>query len=85
MAGISFSEFLVILAVAFLIVGPKKLAETAHGLGTILHKAKSQWEFLRQTKLDGVDTSALYKSGIELNKTLNDIHSSILADVDKKP
>lgn len=77
MAGISFSEFLVIIAAAFLIVGPKKLAEAAHWLGSAIHKTKSQWEFLRQTKLGGVDTSALYKSGIELNKTLNDIHTSI--------
>lgn len=88
MAGISFSEFLVILAMAFLLVGPKKLAETAHWLGTAIHKAKSQWEFLRQTKLDGVDTSALYKSGIELNKTLNDLQNSMhetADDVVKEP
>jgi Sec-independent protein translocase protein TatA len=77
MAGISFSEFLVILTLAFLLVGPKKMAKTAHWLGAAIHKTKSQWEFLRQTKLDGVDASALYKSGIELNKTLNELQKPI--------
>jgi sec-independent protein translocase protein TatB len=75
MFGISFPELLVILTLAFLVIGPKKLSESMYILGTWVRKAKNQWEVIKQTKLSGLDSSALYDMQIELNKGLHELKS----------
>lgn len=77
MLGVSFPELLVIFAVAFLVVGPERLSKSANDLGTLVRKVKNQWTFIKQTQLGNVDSSALYESQIELNKSLRDINQTL--------
>lgn len=52
MLNIGLSELILILLVAFLVVGPKDLPKVARGLGKFIKFLKSKWsEFLEETEL----------------------------------
>ena len=53
MFNIGFSELLIILLVAFLVVGPKDLPKVARALARFIRYLKTKWaEFLEETELD---------------------------------
>lgn len=73
MFGISFPEFLIILLVMFLVLGPERMAASAYDVGRWVAKAKELITHIRQTHLKDIDTSTFYDAKIELNKSLNDL------------
>jgi sec-independent protein translocase protein TatB len=53
MFNIGFSELILILLVAFLVVGPRDLPKVARSLGRFVRFLKTKWaEFLSETELD---------------------------------
>ncbi len=61
MFNIGFSELLIILLVAFLVVGPKDLPKVARALARFVRYLKAKWaEFLEETELD--DTLKEFRS-----------------------
>lgn len=53
MFNIGFSELLIILLIAFLVVGPKDLPKVARALARFVRYLKTKWaEFLEETELD---------------------------------
>ena len=53
MFNIGFSELLIILLIAFLVVGPKDLPKVARALARFIRFLKTKWaEFLEETELD---------------------------------
>lgn len=73
MFGISLAELVVILIMAFLIIGPARLAGFSHALGRGIHKLKDQLEVFKSTRLNDIDTSALYQAKVELDTTLSEM------------
>ncbi len=54
MFNIGFSELLIILLIAFLVVGPKDLPKVARAIARFVRFLKTKWaEFLEETELDG--------------------------------
>lgn len=61
MLNIGLSELILILLVAFLVVGPKDLPKVARSLGRFMRFLKTKWgEFLAETELD--ETVAEFKA-----------------------
>ena len=53
MFNIGFSELMIILLIAFLVVGPKDLPKVARALARFVRYLKTKWaEFLAETELD---------------------------------
>ena len=53
MFNIGFSELMIILLIAFLVVGPKDLPKVARALARFVRYLKTKWaEFLEETELD---------------------------------
>jgi Tat protein translocase TatB subunit len=69
MFGIGLPELILILIVALLVVGPKKLPDLARSLGRALHEVKSMTEDVKQTFVGDLDLDAnLDKIGEEDHK-----------------
>jgi Tat protein translocase TatB subunit len=65
--------FILILIVALLVVGPKKLPDLARSLGRALHEVKSMTEDVKQTFVGDLDLDAnLDKIGEEDHKNPGD-------------
>jgi len=73
MFGISFTELSIILLIAFLIVGPKKMTEMAYDMGKWLGKIKEQLRDIKETHIDVFDDSSSYSPNIEMNKSLEEV------------
>lgn len=73
MFGISFTELLVVLLIAFLIVGPKKMTELAYDLGKWLGKIKAQLKHIKETQIDVFDDSTFYSPTVEMDKSLDEV------------
>lgn len=73
MLGISFPEFIVILIVLFLVVGPTRAAEASYHIGKWVGKLREMLVQIRQTHLKDLDTTSFYEAKTELNKSLNDL------------
>ncbi len=72
MFNIGFSELILILLVAFLIVGPKDLPRVARSLGRFVRFLKEKWaEFVRETDM-GDTISELKGVEKDLKKTIQD-------------
>lgn len=55
MFNVGISELLIILLIAFLVVGPKDLPKVARALARFFRFLKTKWaEFLQETELDSV-------------------------------
>lgn len=76
MFGVSFAELIIVFIAAFLIVGPKRMQEFAGQLGSIIGKMKSQWTEFKHTQLLNMDTSSLYDTKIELNKSVEELQNA---------
>lgn len=74
MFGISSAELLFVLLIAFLIVGPKKMARIAYDVGRWLGKVKSQLKYIKETQFDVFDDSPYYSPKVEMNKSLEEIN-----------
>lgn len=81
MFNIGFSELLIVLLIAFLVVGPKDLPKVARALARFLRYLKTKWaEFLQETELD--DTMKEFRSaGEEIRKTAKE--ASPLEDMEQ--
>lgn len=73
MLGISFTEFIVILIVIFLAVGPARMAQASFHVGKWVGKLKEMAVHIRQTHLQDMDTTSFYEARTELNKSLKDL------------
>lgn len=72
MINIGFSELLIILLIAFLVVGPKDLPKVARALARFLRYLKTKWaEFLQETELDGT-IKEFRTAGEEIKKTVKE-------------
>lgn len=77
MFNIGFAELILILLVAFLIVGPKDLPKVARALGKLVNYLKEKWaEFIQETdmsdtlnELKGVQT--------DLKQTLREVDPAV--------
>ena len=74
MFNIGLSELILILLVAFLIVGPKDLPKVARALGRFTRFLKTKWgEFLAETELD--ETMAEFKAAErDIKRTVKDLN-----------
>lgn len=73
MFNIGFSELLIILLVAFLVVGPKDLPKVARALARFVRYLKTKWaEFLEETELD--DTMKEFRAaGEEIKQAVKEV------------
>ncbi len=81
MFNIGFAELILVLLIAFLVVGPKDLPKVARALGRFVKYLKTKWaEFVEET--DMADTISELK-GVkqDLEKTVRDVDPS--ADLKK--
>lgn len=74
MLNIGLSELILILLVAFLVVGPKDLPKVARSLGRFMRFLKTKWgEFLKETELD--ETVAEFKAAEkDIKRTVKDMN-----------
>lgn len=74
MLNIGLSELILILLVAFLVVGPKDLPKVARSLGRFMRFLKTKWgEFLAETELD--ETVAEFKAAEkDIRRTVKDMN-----------
>ncbi|NLX83829.1 MAG: twin-arginine translocase subunit TatB [Clostridiales bacterium] len=74
MFNIGLSELILILLVAFLIVGPKDLPKVARALGRFTRFLKTKWqEFLQETELD--ETVAEFEAAKrDIKRTVKDFN-----------
>jgi len=74
MLNIGLSELILILLVAFLVVGPKDLPKVARSLGRFMRFLKTKWaEFLAETELD--ETVAEFKAAEQdIKRTVKDMN-----------
>ena len=77
MFNIGFAELILVLLVAFLIVGPKDLPKVARSLGRFVKYLKVKWaEFILET--DMTDTITELKSvGDDLKSVIKDVDPSV--------
>lgn len=75
--NIGFAELILVLLVAFLIVGPKDLPKVARALGRFVKYLKAKWaEFIEETDME--DTIAELR-GVkdDLRKTVREVDPSV--------
>ncbi len=88
--NIGFAELILILLVAFLIVGPKDLPKVARALGRFVRYLKAMWaEFIEETDMSGTidelkgvrddiqKTVREVDPGADLKKTQNDLDKTM--------
>lgn len=88
--NIGFAELILVLLIAFLVVGPKDLPKVARALGRFVKYLKSKWaEFIKETdmadtinELKGVkkdleETVREIDPSVDLKKTQNDLEKSM--------
>lgn len=72
MFNIGFSELLVILLIAFLVVGPKDLPRVARALARFIRYLKTKWaEFLEETELDSA-VKEFQAAGTDIKQAVKD-------------
>src|SRR3989339_626310 len=76
MFGLSFWEMAIILLVALLVIGPKKLPELAKGIGKGLRAVRSASNNLRQVVAEPLDE--IRKPLEEIRQPLREIQSDLL-------
>lgn len=77
MFGISSTEFLLILVICFILVGPKRMAELAYHAGKWLGKLKSEIKYIKETQMQDFDASVFYDPKMAMNKTLDELKKSV--------
>jgi len=73
MLGVSFTEFILIALVAFLIVGPKRLSGLLYEIGKWLGKIKAEFNYIKETQINNFDDSSLYEPEMDFNKTVDEV------------
>ena len=77
MFNIGFAELILILLVAFLVVGPKDLPKVARAIGRFVRYLKEKWaEFVEETDI-GDTIDELKGVQTDLKKTMRDIDPSV--------
>ena len=77
MFGVSFTELLLVLAIALIIFGPEKLPEMAKTLGKLLGELKKQSEGVRKDFYNALYTPA-EDSKEDFRKNLRSVKSELL-------
>jgi TatA/E family protein of Tat protein translocase len=72
MFGISMPEMLLILAIALIVIGPKKLPDLARSLGRALGEFKRATSDLKRSFDEGGEIKEVKKAFSELNSSLKD-------------
>lgn len=78
MFGISFSEIILIFAVALIVLGPKQLPQIASRIGIIIYSIKNYIASLKQEFYYNSGANELISTKNELIKTYSNIRSNVL-------
>lgn len=82
MFGIGMPELLLLLAIALIVVGPKKLPELARALGRGIAEFKKATNELKESLETNTDFSELKQSFDEIQDSVADATSPAITDVD---
>ena len=77
MFNIGFSELIVVLLIAFLVVGPKDLPKVARWLGRMVKKLKDTKASVTDLKKDLDITAELKDASKDLNRSLNSVKDEL--------
>ena len=84
MFGIGMPELLLLLAIALIVVGPKKLPELARALGRGIAEFRKATNELKESLETDTDFSDLRKSFDEIQDTVADATSPAIDDIEKE-
>ncbi|MCP5464209.1 MAG: twin-arginine translocase TatA/TatE family subunit [Deltaproteobacteria bacterium] len=73
MLGVGFTEILVVLLIAFLFVGPKRLAEMSHEVGKWVGKLRAEFKTVKETQFKNWDNAPFYEPKVEMNQSLEEL------------
>lgn len=85
MLGIGFQELLLILVVAIVVVGPKKLPDLAKSLGKGLQEFRKATDGIKSTLHDNEAFKDLQGIKSTVQDTMSSLNPSGLLDIDAKP
>jgi len=85
MLGVGFQELLLILVVALVVVGPKKLPDLAKSLGKGLQEFKKATEGVKSSLQDNEAFKDLQDIKSTMRDTVSSLNPSGLLDIDAKP